>query len=215
MRNVTLQDNGTDKDRRRVERLPKFRHIPMPEWRNADGYSIYKHFMNNYGPKLVGHKRWEELRGEKTPEEWMTPYEEAFGLVTIENYEESIKKKVIYDQAVKPKWTRNGNAKRNQGYAAEGILRYRQILQIVLKGRSDDCSKNLGTRYKDEWKEAEREMAETGKRKRAEVIRSREDSVREILQISESGIATGFDGMKDFNILDMINKRKRNNEECL
>ena len=85
----------------------------------------------------------------------------------------------------------------------------------MLKGRSDDCSKNLGTRYKDEWKEAEREMAETGKRKRAEVIRSREDSVREILQISESGIATGFDGMKDFNILDMINKRKRNNEECL
>ena len=120
MKNNKLKDNGTERDKRRVEALLKYRRVVSCEWRSGDGYSIYKHFMDNYGPKLVGHTRWEELRGEKTPEECMTPYEEAFGLVTIENYEESVKEKVNNNRSITPKWTLNGTARRNQGYAPEG-----------------------------------------------------------------------------------------------
>ena len=193
MRNSRQKDNGTEKDKARIEKLEKYRTVPLSQWRRSDEYSLYRHFMDIYGPKLVGNTRWGELRSSKTPEEWMTPYQEAFGLLTIENYEETVKEKVVNGRTVTPKWTRHGTAKRNQGYLPEGIKRYHEILlQEVTRGRKDNCAH--GTKYKEEWEQRERDAAATGKRKQMDEISRREQDVRSILNIRDGGVATGLTG---------------------
>ena len=215
MKNKKLKDNGTERDKRRIEALPKYRRVAPCEWRSADGYSVYKHFMDNYGPKLVGHTRWEELRGEKTPEEWMTLYEEAFGLLTIENYEDHLKQKVNNNRSVLPRWTQNGTARRNQGYAPEGIKRFGELIENVNKGRADESENKFGVRYRDEWKQVEMELTATGKRKREDAVSSREEKVREVLQIGDGGVAIGYDGLEDYNVMEFIDKRNRKNDVSL
>ena len=55
-------------------------------------------------------------------------------------------------------------------------------------------------------REREREAEETCKRKQINEVSKREEDVRTVLGIVEGGVATGFDAMKDFNILEMIHK---------
>ena len=39
----------------------------------------------------------------------------------------------------------------------------------------------------------------------------KEEDVRILLNIRDGGVGTGFDGMKDFNVTEMIHKRNRSN----
>ena len=213
MRNSRRKDNGTEKDKERIEKLEKYRTVQLSRWRRSDEYPLYKHFMDHYGPKLVGSTRWVELRSSKTPEEWMTPYQEAFGLLTMENYEETVKERVVNGRTVTPKWTRHGTARRNQGYLPEGIKRYREILQEVTRARKDSCAH--GEKYRDDWEEKEKNAAEIGKKRRLEEISSREKDVRLVLQIKDGEAATGFDGMEDFDVMELIQKRNKTNDTAL
>ena len=153
------------------------------------------------------------MRSGKTPEEWMTPYQEAFGLLTMENYEETVKERVVNGRTVTPKWTRHGTARRNQGYLPEGIKRYREILQEVTRGRKDNDAH--GEKYKEEWERRETDAASTGKKRRLDEISKRERDVRLVLEIDDGKVAKGFDGMEDFDVMALIQKRNKTNDTAL
>ena len=68
---------------------------------------------------------------------------------------------------------------------------------------------------RDEWKQVEMELTETGKRKKADAVCWREEKVREVLEIGEGGVASGYYGLEDYNVMEFINKRNRKNDVCL
>ena len=91
--------------------------------------------------------------------------------------------------------------------------RYREILQEVTRARKDSCAH--GEKYRDDWEEKEKNAAEIGKKRRLEEISSREKDVRLVLQIKDGEAATGFDGMEDFDVMELIQKRNKTNDTAL
>ena len=59
------------------------------------------------------------------------------------------------------------------------------------------------------------ELTATGKRKREDAVSSREEKVREVLQIGDGGVAIGYDGLEDYNVMEFIDKRNRKNDVSL
>ena len=102
-----------------------------------------------------------------------------------------------------------------QGYAPEGIKRFGELIENVNKGRADESENKFGVRYRDEWKQVEMELTATGKRKREDAVCSREDKVRKVLEIGEGGVAIGYDGLEDYNVMEFIDKRNRKNDVSL
>ena len=43
----------------------------------------------------------------------------------------------------------------------------------------------------------------------------REEKVREVLEIGEGGVAIGYDGLEDYNVMEFIDKRNRKNDVSL
>ena len=126
-------------------------------------YETYKHFMDNYGPRIVGKEIFENNCLVKTPEEWMTAAEEAFGLTAMENYHERVHEKVKNNRRIDARWTVNGEAKRNQGTAQEGIKYYTKVYKEVQASRKEVHAH--GRRYMEDKKKEGSEKL-TGKRKR-------------------------------------------------
>ena len=44
---------------------------------------------------------------------------------------------------------------------------------------------------------------------------SREEKVREVLEIGDGGVAIGYDGLEDYNVMEFIDKRNRKNDVSL
>ena len=57
-------------------------------------------------------------------------------------------------------------------------------------------------------------IEEDGKKRRLDEISKREQDVRLVLEI-EDGVAKGFDGMEDFDVMALIQKRNKTNDTAL
>ena len=139
-----------------------------------DDYDSYLHFMDEYGPRLVGLDKFNSVVAKKTPEQWMTRSLEAFGLVTLENYHETVSDSVYKSQPcpTPAKFTVFGTAKRNQGYKQEGLTRHRKLGEMVDEGRKKN--KEYGEKYLKEKQEEMAEKGNRGKKRKLEAAEERE-----------------------------------------
>ena len=53
---------------------------------------------------------------------------------------------------------------------SQGIKRYKESIENVMKGREYESENKFGVRYRDEWKQVEMELTEAGKRKREDAV---------------------------------------------
>jgi len=140
-------------EKQRMADLPTFLEINPKQYREEDNYGQYEHFLDHYATKLVDFKKVGKRYNKETPNEWMTIAEEAFCLVALENYHDVIHGRVNLNKAVPSKYTKQKDAKRNQGYSDEGIDRYNEIYQIVKAYWEEDTLKEkrgeitFGERY--------------------------------------------------------------------
>ena len=144
-------------------------------------YNHYKHFMDHYGPKIVGHIEYKNACTTETPEEWMTEAEEAYGLLSLENYKDFVYEKVHNKKAVQPKWSVGGVAKRNMGYAEAGINRFDEIFEAVEKTRKDET--NYGKeymKYRQELEEGKIDANQKRKLENMEVRQGNRKSARKV-----------------------------------
>lgn len=158
----------------------------LPVWTDVtvetvcDDYDHYKHFMDEYAPKLVPKSIYNRHVTTCAPELWLHPVLEAFGHLTIENYREKVDQWVNHRKDVEARWTgKRENAKKNQGYSNEGIQRHHDIMDKVAEGRQSDTRKGFGSRYLEEKiEEAEYRMGKGKKRKQEAVDRRERGRIR-------------------------------------
>ena len=152
-------------EQRRIASLPKFVHVTANNIR--ENYDFYKHFMDVYGPKLVGEEHYKMECDRKTPEEWMTRSEESFGLLTMEDCREQAYQRVRNNKKVPAKYRLSGNARRNQYYSVHGIQRFNSLMKQTKQRR--DADKTFGERYMHEKQQEKKQsgFGLTGKRKRS------------------------------------------------
>ena len=121
---------------------PPFVHVRAETMHNNteeddNGYAEYKHFMDQYGPLLVGKDTIKSYLLDRVPEFWISPTLEAFGLVSIENYNKATDGWIeARDKGRHGKFCQSGNARRNKGYTNEGYREYTRILELVKKNRT-------------------------------------------------------------------------------
>ena len=139
-------------------------------------YEHYKHFMDNYGPKIVGHVEYKNACTTKTPEDWMTEAEEAYRLLSLENYQEFVSEKVNNKKTIQPKWSVGGVAKRNMGYAEAGINRFDEIFEAVEKTRKEET--NYGTEYMKYRQELEEGKIDANQKRKLENMEERQRNRR-------------------------------------
>ena len=174
MKNELLQYD-TEKEKRRIESLPKYKEINIGNIRNENDEENYFHFMDHYGPKLVGHKYHEGQCTLVKPEVWMKPTEEAFGLLTLENYHNQVFELVKNNKKVNSKWTSERKAVRNQGYDKEGIERFGELYEMVVGKRGAANGGNLGAKYLQRKKDELNERRDKGKKRKQDQIKNRQD----------------------------------------
>ena len=148
-----------------------------------DSYDHYRFFMNEFGPRLVGVKYYKEKHAEVVPEEWLSVAGEGFGILTLENYYASLVKELENNIRCPAKYTKNGDAKRNQGWSQEGLDRHQSFCEVIATLRENDEKKKerdggyetYGDRYLKEKKE-ERDLLfmKRGKKRKEETARNRE-----------------------------------------
>ena len=126
---VNLEDGAAkEKEQREIDALPKWSMITADDM--ATKYDKYRDFMDHYAPRLADKDEYYTCLLRKTPDQWLTPEMEAFGLLLLQNYEESIDASLR--NLKKPtKWTLNGTAKKNQGWKTDAIDEYNSILKHV------------------------------------------------------------------------------------
>lgn len=145
-----LETSKDPEEQEKMNKRTKWREINVDNIRGKDDYGNYKYFMDEFGPAIIGVDDYKKFRDEKSPDEWMTIAEESFVLVSLENYGELVEQQVRYNSKVKPMYTENGKAKRNQGYTKAGIDKFNEIFEKVVENRKD---KTFGERYLKEKKE--------------------------------------------------------------
>jgi len=173
MRNSQLRSDDVS-EQGRIDKLVKFQKVGHEAIRKE--YAQYKHFMNEYGPKLIGAKEYKTKCCQMTPEEWMTRQEETFCFLTLENYHNVVYQKVHHNKKVSPEWTNVNNPKRNQGYADAGIARYNVIYDVVKKGREENKFK-FGEKYLAEKRAKKQEEEDERTQKSDEKIEENEKNV--------------------------------------
>ena len=78
-----------------------------------------------------------------TPEKWMRPELEAFGLAALLNYDNQLNGKIDGKLNAKPRFTVNGSAaKKNQGWNEHGMTVYNDMMRAVKKRRVKDRENN-------------------------------------------------------------------------
>ena len=108
MKNELLQGD-TQKEKEQIQSLPKYKRITIQNIRDEDNEENYFHFMDHYGPKLVGYKYHESQCTLVMPEVSMKATEKAFGLLTLENYHEMIRELVYNNKKINSMWTSEKN----------------------------------------------------------------------------------------------------------
>ena len=111
---------------------------------------------------------------------------EGFGVLAMENYYASIVKELENNIRCPAKYTKNGDAKRNQGWSQEGLDRHQSFCKVIARLRKSDKDnketdigyETYGDRYLRE-KKQERELLFTkrSKRRKEEATRKREEGV--------------------------------------
>ena len=135
-------------------------------------FDHYRHFMDHYGPKLIGEAEFKKQCTTKTPDEWLTTAEESFGLVSMENYRDMMRARVQNSAKVPAKYTVVGKAKRNMGFSEAGIDRYSMIYNKVKADRKF-CTK--GEQYRKLKQEEAKQRVRAKQLKQEETIRDREN----------------------------------------
>ena len=193
MRNAQLRSDNVS-EQERIDNLVKFQKLDHEKIREK--YDQYEHFMDEYGPKLIGAKEYKTKCCQMTPEEWMTRQEETFCLLSLENYHDAVYQKVHHNKKVSPQWTNVKDAKRNQGYADAGITRYNVIYDVVKKGREKNKFK-FGEKYLAEKRAKKQEEEDERTQKSDEKIGEKEKNVVDPRGDSNSEDDEGGDDIED------------------
>ena len=163
--------SAAERTKQKMDLMERYKNVTLENIREE--YECYRHFMNEYGPKLVGSDKFNGAVARKTPEQWMNISLEAFGLVTLENYHDKVNDYVEHKKLDTPaKYTVSGNAKRNQGYTKAGIKRHRDMYESIGKKRKE--SNAFGKKYLEEKREELEARGNRGKKRKLDSIAERE-----------------------------------------
>ena len=108
----------------------------------AQRYEHYRYFMDHFAPTVISIKDYLRLNHNKRPEEWLSWSSEAFALIMMENYMESVRK----DASGEVQRLRGESAGRwnlvslNGGFDPEGMARYEELYGMVCALRPDGSS---------------------------------------------------------------------------
>jgi hypothetical protein len=135
----------------------------------------YTWMLNHIVPLVVGVKYYKSECKKTLPTSWLTTSSEAFAILCLENYYHNVEDTVGNKVTIRrPKWTSEGiRAKRNQGWAQEGISKFDEYCSKVKKDRAKTESKLVDAEYM-ETKREETTKDEERKRKRDETRNIRE-----------------------------------------
>ena len=125
--------------------------IDMTPQTMVQKYDHYKHFMDEFGSQVIGQTQFDVRCCERVPEQWLSAAGEAFGLLCIENYIEWADKEVQNSPTAEKhkmgKWNNNSNAARFEGIGAEGLSRYEELYEEVVKAREQDGRQKHAKEY--------------------------------------------------------------------
>jgi hypothetical protein len=135
---------------------------------------VFGWFLDNICACVVGKEMAKKEAAIKLPSEWMTPTQEAFALLCVENYYDMMvdQHNRVPDPAT-PVWTDGGRGKRRgQGWDQHGITRYNSLVHLV----NSDRSKNRAVeeRYMHQKRRALRDALEEKRRVEMERRKERE-----------------------------------------
>ena len=175
---------------------PKFRQIRIfnIQGDTEQAYDNYKHFMDQYGPLLRTVVNYNTECADKVPEDWLTLWEEAFGLFMLENYHTQMVTWVGQNLKINSAYAIQGTAKRNQGYSADGMKRWKQLLHEVQDRRKSEANKRMtfGRRYMEEKKAERKKKGERGTKRKLDSTEEREKAYKEACGDDDAL----FDGLK-------------------
>lgn len=112
----------------------------------------YTMFVTSIVPVVVGRYEWKQKAHKVHYSTFVTPSDEAFGMLLVENnYEAWVEIAQTGDKGdKKPKYTKHAmNSGRYGGWSTQGIRRYNELIRIVKEDRRKDKQLRMNDRFEE------------------------------------------------------------------